>query len=173
MKPIYSHNYYSLTWKNLLNVFFSFLYISTACISLLADTPLTNWGHHETKQRTLNFSSLYSYRDFLNFAFNNLTQRQKKMHYMFFGHIMHTWAPSYNQTLPSIYQIVNGLIDFYVYDIYIHTRSWYAHMYVCPVHKLHCSLLLFVGIKFSGSFSQRALVGLKCFQTSGNYTFSS
>lgn len=73
---------------------------------------------------------------------------------------MHTWAPSYNQTLPSIYQIVNGLIKFFFYvdNIYIHTHthpcSWYAHMYVCPVHTVHfCSLLLFVGTKFSGWFS--------------------
>lgn len=37
---------------------------------------------------------------------------------------MHTWAPSYNRTLPSIYQIVNGLIDFYVdTHIYIYTHT--------------------------------------------------
>lgn len=46
---------------------------------------------------------------------------------------MHTWAPSYNQTLPSIYQIVNGLIKFFFYvdNIYIHTHT---HTHVLDMH---------------------------------------
>lgn len=58
-----------------------------------------------------------------------ITQRQKRnaLH-VFFAHVMHTWAPSYNQTLPSIYQIVNGLILFFKMQItYIYTHALDMH----------------------------------------------
>lgn len=68
------------------------------------------------------------------------------MHY-FFAHIMHTWAPSYNQTLPSLYQIVNGLINFYVDNIYTHMLLICTH--VC-LSSAHSCLLLFCCCFFGG-----------------------
>lgn len=127
MMPIYLHNYYSLNWKNLLNV--PFLYVYVYCLhlfvttnSLLADTQKA-WVFHfvvmrrnrETTDTIVIFVKLN--RSYLIFTFfNYLTGRKKTntLHFSFlFTHIMHTWAPSYNQTLPSIYQIVNGLIKLF------------------------------------------------------------
>lgn len=65
------------------------------------------------------------------FAFKNLTQRQKRNALHVFAHIMHTWSPGYNQTLPSIYQIVNGLIHSYVDTIYIYTHTHLLDMHTC------------------------------------------
>ena len=76
---------------------------------------------------------------------------------------MHTWAPSYNRTLPSIYQIVNGLmIDFYVDThtyIYIDTNT---HKHVLDMHTcmfVQCTqstsalCYFFLSTKVSGWFS--------------------
>lgn len=81
------------------------------------------------------------------------------MHYMFFAHIMHTWSPSYNQTLPSIYQTVNGLINSYVDKIYIHTHT---HTFLICTHLFVQCTQSTALCYFSGWF---------CLQTRGNHTF--
>lgn len=81
--------------------------------------------------------------DFFFFNFNNLSQKRSInalrsfFFFFFFAHVMHTWVPSYNQKLPSIYQIVNGLIDRLCryYTVYIYTNSS-----ICT-HSIHSILV--------------------------------
>lgn len=78
--------------------------------------------HHKTKQikvSTLKLWSLSSYRYIHWFLSLIILLENALQVYGFFAHIMHTWTPSYNPTLPSIYQIVIGLnIFLYVDDLY-------------------------------------------------------
>lgn len=84
---------------------------------------------------------------------------------------MHTWAPSYNRTLPSIYQIVNGLIDFYVDThiyIYIHTHVLDMHtcMFVqCTQSTSALCYFLLAPSFLAGSVFSAKVVGIECFQT--------
>lgn len=93
---------------------------------------------------------------------------------------MHTWAPSYNQTLPSIYQIVNGLIKFFFYvdNIYIHTHTHTPMFLICThvcLSSAHSPLLLFVTLCWHQVFwlvqsSVQRLWGSESFQMRGRHT---
>lgn len=150
-----------LTWKKSVKcVFFLCMLPAFICyheqfVSWYSES-LSFWfwfcGHHQIKQSRSHWScrlcivteNLFEF--FL--PFNNVTQRQENrcITIFFCAHVMHTWAPSYNQTLPSIYQIVNGLIFFFlnVDNTYINI---YTHMFLICTHvclsSAHSPRLLF------------------------------
>lgn len=84
----------------------------------------------------------------------------QEMHYKFLLHNgMHTWAPSYNQTLPSIYQMVNGLISFFYVDNICHTHI-HTHIFVrCTLSISALCYFLLAPKNLTGSIFAVKIVG--------------
>lgn len=119
---------------------------------------LSSWD--KTKRSTLTSTSLSGCRKRIDITFNKLTQKQKGnalqvccTYYAYLG-------SRYNQILPSIYQIVNGLIDFYVDNT--HILDMHTCMFVqCTRSSPLCYFLLAPSFLAGSVFSAKVVWGLR------------